>query len=158
MRFASILKLTISIVVCQLAGIVGAVFTTTSVQTWYGTIVRPEFAPPNWIFGPVWTTLFTLMGVAAFLVWKKGLEHKNVRVALRIFALQLVLNTLWSIIFFRFHNLGGALIELIFLWIAILVTIITFYKVSGTAAYLLIPYILWVSFAGYLNYAFYMLN
>ncbi|KND49916.1 MAG: tryptophan-rich sensory protein [Parcubacteria bacterium C7867-002] len=157
-RLSSILKLTLSIVVCQLAGVVGAVFTTSSVQTWYGTLVRPELAPPNWVFGPVWTILFTLMGVAVFLVWKKGIEHGSVRSALRIFALQLVLNTLWSIIFFNFQNVGGALIEIAFLWIAILATIIMFHKVSRIAAYLLVPYILWVSFAAYLNYTFYILN
>ncbi len=157
-KIPTALKLIIAIVVCQLAGIIGSFFTASSIPTWYATIVRPSIAPPNWVFAPVWTTLFALMGIAAFLIWKKGLDRKDVRIALWIFAGQLVLNTLWSIIFFGLQSPGAAFIEIIFLWLAILASMITFCKISRAAAYLLIPYILWVSFAAYLNYAIWMLN
>jgi len=109
--------------------------------------------PPSWVFGPAWATLFALMGISAFLIWRKGLDRRDVKIALGIFMGQLVLNTLWSIIFFGLHNPGAAFIEIIFLWLAIVITIVVFYKVSIPAAYLLLPYILWVSFAGYLNYS-----
>ncbi len=152
------LKLVIAIVVSQLAGIIGSIFTTTEVNGWYTTIAKPSFNPPSWVFGPVWTTLFILMGIAAYLVWKRGLENKAVKIALGVFILQLVLNTFWSIIFFNFQSLGGALIEIGFLWVAILATIILFARISKTAAWLMVPYILWVSFAGFLNYTLYVLN
>ncbi len=152
------LKLIIAIVVSELAGIIGSVFTTPSIAGWYAGIVKPALNPPAWVFGPVWTTLFALMGIAAFLVWKKGLDRRDVKIALGIFIGQLVLNTLWSIIFFGLHSPGGALVEIVFLWLAILATIIAFYKISRPAAWLLVPYILWVSFAGYLNFSIWQLN
>ena len=158
MKISNTLKLIISIVVSQLAGIIGAFFTTPSIASWYATLSKPALNPPAWVFGPVWTTLFALMGIAAFLVWKKGLERRDVKKALGIFIGQLCLNTLWSIIFFGLHNPGMAFIEIIFLWLAILSTIITFAKISKPAAWLLVPYILWVSFAGYLNYSIWILN
>lgn len=151
-------KLIMAIAVSELAGIIGSVFTISSIAGWYAALVKPKLAPPNWIFGPVWTTLFALMGIAAFLVWKKGLDRKDVKVALGIFIAQLILNTLWSIIFFGLHSPGGALIEIVFLWLAILATMITFAKISRPAVWLLVPYILWVSFAGYLNFAIWSLN
>ena len=175
-------KLIIAIVVSELAGIIGSVFTPTpkslvlgfttpSIAGWYAGIVKPALNPPAWVFGPVWTTLFALMGIAAFLVWKKGLDRSDVKIALGIFLGQLALNTLWSIIFFGLHSPGGALIEIAFLWLAILATIIAFAKISPPsssiwttdghgklAALLLVPYILWVSFASYLNYAIWSLN
>ncbi len=152
------LKLIISIVVSELAGIIGAFFTTPSIAGWYVGIVKSPLNPPAWIFAPVWTTLFALMGIAAFLVWKKGLDRRDVKIALGIFLGQLVLNTLWSIIFFGLHSPKGAFIEIIVLWLAILATIIAFKKISKPAAWLLAPYILWVSFAAYLNYSVWMLN
>jgi len=152
------LKLVASIVICQMAGILGAVFTSNSVDTWYSTITRPDIAPPNWIFGPVWTTLFLLMGISLYIVWNKGLQTRESKVAVSVFGLQLVLNTLWSIIFFGLHNPGLAFIEIIFLWISILASIILFYRISKVSAYLLIPYILWVSFAAFLNYNIWILN
>ena len=158
MKLSSFWKLVIAIIVSELAGVVGSVFTTPSIEGWYASLTFPSIAPPNWVFGPVWTTLFALMGIAAFLVWKRGLERKDVKVALGIFIVQLVLNTLWSIIFFGYHSPGGALIEIIILWLAILATIISFYRISKPSAYLLLPYILWVSFAAYLNYLIWMLN
>ncbi len=158
MKINNTFKLIIAIVVSELAGIIGSVFTTPSITGWYAGIVKPAFNPPAWVFGPVWTTLFALMGIAAFLVWKKGLDRRDVKIALGIFLGQLVLNTLWPIIFFGLRSPGGALIEIVFLWLAILATIIAFYKISKPAAWLLVPYILWVSFAGYLNYSIWQLN
>ena len=152
------LKLVIAIVGAELAGIIGAVFTTPAIPTWYAGLIKPELAPPNWIFGPVWTTLFALMGIAAFIIWRKGIDRKDVKIALGIFLGQLVLNTLWSVIFFGFQNPGGAFIEIIFLWLAILATIIAFAKISRVAAWLLVPYIVWVTFAGVLNYFIWILN
>lgn len=152
------LKLFIAIIVSELAGIIGSVFTTSSIDGWYSGIVKPALNPPAWIFGPVWTTLYALMGIAAFLVWKKGWNRRDVKIALAIFLGQLALNTLWSIIFFGLHSPGGAFIEIIFLWLAIATTIVAFAKISKTSAWLLAPYILWVSFASYLNYSIYVLN
>ncbi|KKR21574.1 MAG: TspO and MBR like protein [Parcubacteria group bacterium GW2011_GWE2_39_37] len=156
-------KLIIAIVISELAGIIGSVFTTPSIAGWYAGIVKPALNPPAWVFGPVWTTLFALMGIAAFLVWVSYAEasadkKKVIKVALILFGVQLVLNTLWSIIFFGLHNPGGALIEIVILWLAILATVIAFAKISKPAAWLLLPYILWVSFAMYLNYAIWALN
>ncbi|MHB9139688.1 MAG: TspO/MBR family protein [Victivallaceae bacterium] len=158
MKINNTFKLIIAIIVSELAGIIGSVFTTPSIAGWYSGIVKPALNPPAWVFGPVWTTLFALMGIAAFLVWKKGLDRRDVKIALGIFLGQLVLNTLWSIIFFGLHSPGGALVEIVFLWLAILATIVAFYKISRPAAWLLVPYILWVSFAGYLNYSIWQLN
>lgn len=151
-------KLIITIIICELAGIVGSIFTVSSIPTWYAGIIKPELSPPNWIFGPVWTTLFLLMGISLYLVWEKRSVNKNTSIALGIFAIQLVLNTLWSIIFFGLRSPGGAFVEIIFLWIAILATIIYFSKISRAAAWLLVPYILWVSFAAYLNFSIWILN
>jgi tryptophan-rich sensory protein len=158
MKINNFAKLAAAITVSELAGVVGSVFTAPSIAGWYATIVKPSFNPPAWVFGPVWTTLFALMGIAAFLVWKKGWERKDVKIALGIFLGQLALNTLWSITFFGLHSPGGALIEIVFLWLAILATIIAFFKISKPAAWLLAPYILWVSFAAYLNFCIYALN
>jgi len=158
MKLNDFFKLVIAIVVSELAGVIGSVFTVASIPTWYATLQKPSFSPPNWIFGPVWTTLYFLMGVAAFLVWRQGLGRKEVKTALVIFGGQLVLNVLWSIIFFGLHSPGRAFVEIVALWLTILWTITAFYKIYRPAAYLLIPYILWVSFAAYLNYSIWMLN
>ena len=159
MKINNFFKLVIAIGVSLGAGVIGSFFTAPAVQSgWYIGIVKPALNPPAWVFGPVWTTLFALMGIAAFLVWKKGLDRRDVKIALGIFLGQLVLNTFWSIIFFGLHSPGGALIEIVFLWLAILSTIVAFYKISKPAAWLLVPYILWDSFAMYLNYSIWMLN
>ncbi len=157
-------KLIITIGVSELAGVIGAFFTAPAVQSgWYLELAKPALNPPAWVFGPVWTTLFALMGVSAWLIWKKldsrlrG-NDKRIKIALGIFLGQLVLNTLWSIIFFGLHSPGGALVEIAFLWLAILATIVAFYKISKPAAWLLVPYLAWVSFASYLNYAIWALN
>jgi len=143
-----------SIVICLLAGAIGGLSTNTGPGTWYANIVKPSFNPPNWIFGPVWSTLYIMMGVSLYLAIKKNAG----KTAFTIFGAQLILNTLWSIFFFGFESPGLALICIVALWLSILACIITFYKTSKTAAYLLVPYILWVSFATVLNAAIFILN
>jgi|SRR3989344_5693930 len=157
-RTVHFLKLIFAILVCQLAGVVGSIFTTPAIGGWYATLQKPALAPPNWVFAPVWISLFTLMGIAAFLVWQKGLARVDVKIALGIFLFQLTLNTLWSFLFFGLQNPAAAMIEIVVLWLAILVTIVSFFRISQLAAYLLVPYILWVSFAAYLNYLLWTLN
>lgn len=152
----SIPKLIISIAVPQAVAVIGSLFTRSSVSGWYSKLNKPSFNPPGWIFGPVWTILYLLMGISLYLVWTSG--KKGIKAAIIIFAVQLSLNLLWSILFFGMQKPFAAFIEIILLWIAILVTIIVFYKISPIAAYLLIPYILWVSFAAVLNYNLYALN
>ena len=152
------IKLVLSIVICQCAGIVGALFTRRSIVEWYAFINKPAFNPPNWIFAPVWTILFVLMGIAMFLVWHKGLQMPGVKIALRIFLAQLFLNCLWSIAFFGGRSIGGGLAVIVVLWLAILWTIIRFFAISKAAAMLMIPYIVWVSFAVVLNIALVVLN
>jgi len=147
-------KLVISIVICQLAGLVGVVFTMPALDGWYKNLKKPFFAPPDWVFSPVWVILFLLMGVSLFLVWKKGGNGE----AKIIFSTQLILNILWSAFFFGIKSPGLAFIDLFFLWFAILCTIILFYRIFKLAGLLLIPYILWVSFAGILNFTIWMLN
>lgn len=152
------LRFIVSIIIPQLAGGVGSIFTSSKIPTWYATLQRPALNPPNWVFGPVWTTLFTLMGIAFYIVWTKGLQGKNVRFAVLIFFAQLVLNTFWSIAFFNFQSPLLGFVVIIPLWILILVNIILFYRISKPAGLMLVPYILWVSFASYLNYSIWILN
>lgn len=163
MNSSNISRLVIAVAVSELAGIIGSVFTVDSIPTWYATLVKPSLNPPAWVFGPVWTTLFALMGIAAFLVWSscaKATEDKKkwMRVALSLFGFQLVMNVFWSVIFFGLQSPGGALIEIVFLWFVIIATIIAFARISKPAAWLLMPYIFWVSFAAYLNWSVYVLN
>ena len=154
----NILKLVTAIIVSELAGIIGTIFTVSAIPNWYATLAKPALNPPSWIFGPVWTTLYLLMGIAAFLVWKKGWEHKGVKVALGVFIFQLILNAAWSIIFFGLHSPLWAFVDIVLMWISIVWTMILFYKISKPAMWLLAPYILWVSFAAYLNYSILILN
>jgi tryptophan-rich sensory protein len=155
---SDLLRLAVSIAVCQLAGFVGSFFTRISVGTWYAALKKPSFTPPNWVFSPVWITLFVLMGIAAFLVWNKGLSDQRVKTALGIFVVQLILNVLWSAMFFGLRSPLAGLIEIAALWVAILLTILYFFRISNTAGILLIPYILWVSFAAVLNFSIWKLN
>lgn len=152
------LKLVVSIAVPLIAGFLGSFFTTSSIPNWYAALNKPSFNPPNWLFGPVWTLLFVLMGIALYLVWVKGWEKKIVKIAVSFFSAQMFLNMLWSFLFFYQHQPLYAFIEIIFLWAAILGTIITFYKVDKRTLYLLLPYILWVSFAAFLNLMIVILN
>lgn len=139
-------------------GFLGSIFTAVGVDTWYRFLVKPPIAPPDWIFGPVWSTLYILMGIAAFLVWNKGWKNKTVKIGLTLFLVQLGFNMLWSYLFFALENPLLAFVEIIILWIFILVTMLWFNKNSRTAVYLMLPYILWVSFAAILNLWIVILN
>jgi tryptophan-rich sensory protein len=156
MKKINAVKLTASILLCQLAGIIGSVFTASSVRSWYSTLEKPFFTPPNWLFGPAWITLYLLMGISLYIVWEHARGSKTA--ALSAFAVQLVLNALWSILFFGLRMPLIAFIELAILWLAILSTLILFYRKSATAAYLLIPYLVWVTYAGALNLMIHLLN
>lgn len=173
------IKLVVSIVICQLAGVIGSLFTISALDSWYEGLKKASFNPPGWVFGPAWTILFLLMGYSLYLVWEKGFfvsdgsspkklwnplseklwygSLKEFNVA-AVFAVQLVLNMLWSLLFFGLQSPGLAFSEILMLWFAILYTIMNFYRVSKTAAYLLIPYLLWVSFASVLNFMVWYLN
>jgi len=153
-----ILKLVVSIVVCEGAGGIGAIFTTPAISTWYAGLQKPSFTPPNSVFAPVWLTLYLLMAIAAFLIWRKGLNTKGAKPALILFLVQLVLNVLWSIIFFGLKSPLGGVVLILLLWIAILLAIIRFFKISPPAGGLLIPYIVWVSIAANLNVWVWILN
>lgn len=144
-------KLILSIGLCLGVGIVGSFFTTSSIPTWYATLNKPFFSPPNFIFAPVWTTLYILMGISLYLVWQKGKVPT-------IFWIQLILNFLWSILFFGLKNPVLGFVEIVVLWITIFLTIKNFYPISKWAAYLLIPYLLWVTFASILNLSIVILN
>jgi len=148
-------KLIVSVVVCLLAGAVGSLFTSSSVSTWYATLAKPSFNPPSWLFGPVWTVLYILMGIALYLAWTKRKEANG---EIAVFTAQLALNMLWSALFFGLRNPSWALIEIIILWVMILVTMMKFYAIEKKAGYLLVPYLLWVSFATVLNVAIVILN
>jgi len=158
MKTSDIAKLVAAVGVSLCAGIIGSFFTVSAIPAWYASLVHPALNPPAWVFAPVWTTLYILMGVAAFLVWRRGLGWREIRAALGLFSVQLVLNTLWSVLFFGLHSPGAALIDIVFLWLAIVATMIAFAKISRAAMYLLAPYLLWVSFAMYLNCAIWLLN
>ncbi|MEI6731642.1 MAG: TspO/MBR family protein [archaeon] len=152
-----ILKLALCIIICLAIGGIGSIFTVPSIDSWYSNIVKPTFNPPSWIFAPVWNILFILMGISLYLIIKPGINKKN-KPALTFFVIQLCLNLLWSILFFYLHSPFNAFIDILLLWIAILMTIVTSWKISKAASYLLIPYILWVSFATLLNYYIMILN
>jgi translocator protein len=152
------LELGLIIIICGLAGIIGTFFTIPAIPTWYAALNKPFFNPPSWVFGPVWIMLYALMGISFFIIWKKGLNKKENKIAVSLFSAQLVLNALWSIIFFGLQNILFALIEIIMLWIFLVITIIKFYKIDKRAAYLLVPYVLWVSFATILTFFIFILN
>ena len=153
-----ILKLFFSILICQFAGLIGSFFTFRSIPTWYKNLKKPSFAPPNWIFAPVWVTLYALMGISVFIILRADLSNLSVQLALLIFGVQLALNVLWSFVFFKLRSLRGGFITIVVLWIAIFLTILSFLNISLFAALLLVPYIIWSSFAAVLNYSISMLN
>ena len=159
MQASSVFKLLLSVGATFCAASVGSFFTVSDDgSNWYEALKKPFFTPPDWVFGPVWTILYLMMGIAAFLVWQKGVAKSHVRVALVCFVVQLVFNAAWSVIFFGFHSVVLALFEIVFLWLAILATVVTFWRVHRFAAVLLLPYIAWVSFAAILNAGIYLLN
>lgn len=148
----------IAILVCEGAGIIGSAFTVSAIPTWYATLVKPSFNPPGWVFGPVWTTLYALMGMSLYRIYRLGFHKERVYQALVVFGIQLVLNALWSIIFFGLHSISGALVEIMLLLGFIFATMVRFAKLDRIAAYLLLPYLLWVSFATFLTYSIWELN
>lgn len=181
MKSNNFFKFIISIIVSGLAGIMGSIFTVSAIPNWYAALEKPALNPPSWVFGFVWTILYFLIGISLFLVWKNNWKTKNQILESRrkawnafserlwtgdlkkinviiIFGIQYFLNILWSFVFFGLHLPGLAFFEILALWFAIIWTIVNFYRISKLAAYLLLPYILWVSFAAYLNYVIWILN
>jgi len=152
------MKLFIAILIPVLVGLVSGFFTSSGVQGWYAVANKPWFNPPNWIFAPVWTTLYVLMGIALYFVWKTPADGPIKQTANTLFGIQLTLNFFWSVIFFTLQQPGWALAEIILMWFMILLTILWFGKISSTAAWLMVPYICWVSFATVLNFYIYKLN
>lgn len=151
-------KLIASVIGCELVGILGTPFTASAIPNWYATLNKPVFAPPNWLFGPAWTLLYFLMGVAFYLIWKQGWAKKKTQTARNYFFIQLALNFIWSPIFFGLRAPLPGLVIIIAMLIMIALTIKKFYPLSKPAAYLLIPYLLWVSFATLLNAGIVILN
>jgi tryptophan-rich sensory protein len=159
MKKSSLLvRIILSVLLCLIVGFASSFFTIDAIPNWYANIHKPTFNPPNWLFGPVWTLLYILMGIAAALVWHGVKKNKKVNAALILFLVQLILNACWTMIFFGFHRPLYAFIEIGVLWILILICIILFYLISRPAAYMMIPYLFWVSFAAVLNMAIVALN
>lgn len=158
-----LIKLAVSVSACLLVGFIGSLATFPAIPGWYASLVKPSFSPPNFLFGPVWTILYIMMGISLALIWvrdgkgKKGQAGKKGE-AIAFFIFQLILNSLWSILFFGFKSPGLALIEIVALWFSILLTMVKFFSISKTAGWLLAPYLAWVSFASILNFAIFRLN
>lgn len=150
-------RLLISILIAQGAGFLGSAFTVPNIPTWYAGLAKPALNPPNWIFAPVWTTLFVLMAIAAWIVWERRAQA-GAKLALMAYGAQLALNVLWSYLFFGQQNPGAAFAEIIVLWAMIVLTMVLFWRVNRWAGLLLLPYIAWVSFAAYLNFSIWQLN
>ena len=158
-RYLRPLKLIASLLICLLAGVIGSVFTSSSVDTWYKTLNKPFFNPPDWIFAPVWTVLYIIMGISLFLVWSSSNISSDTKTkSLGSFGIQLFLNILWSVFFFGLKNPLLAFVEIILLWFAIIITVVFFKRISVLATVLLIPYLLWVTFASFLNYSIFIMN
>lgn len=151
-RFVTALVLPLAV------GALGGVATSSSVSTWYPALSKPIWTPPGWLFGPVWTLLYILMGIALWLVWRRGIVDREVGVAVTFFGIQLGLNLLWSFLFFGFRSIGLALVEIIVLWILIMLTMIKFYRLKSAAGWLMLPYLFWVTFAMALNASIWWLN
>ena len=149
--------LAVSMLICFGAAGLGSLLTTPSIGGWYTALLKPSWTPPNWVFGPVWTALYLAMAIAAWLVWRRA-GFAGAKLALALFAAQLILNVCWSAIFFSAHLPGLAFAELVVLWLLILATLVAFWPLSRTAGWLMLPYLLWVAFAGALNYAIWRLN
>lgn len=157
-KMRSPILLIICIAVPLLAGVAGSLATMSAITTWYAGLIKPPLTPPNWLFGPVWTTLYILMGISLYLVVREGTDKQPVRQCVMVFSAQLVVNILWSFAFFGFHSPSYGLVMILTLIVLILATIYFFYRVSRTAAILLVPYIAWVCIATYLNVMILVLN
>ena len=151
-------RLASAILLCELVGGLGSVFAIPSISTWYAGLAKPAFSPPNWVFGPVWILLYLLMGVSLYLVWSRGAGNPRAAPALKAFGLQLSLNLLWSLLFFGLRSTAYGLVDIVFLWVAVLVTLLRFRKISSAASWVLVPYLLWVTFASLLNFYVFVLN
>jgi tryptophan-rich sensory protein len=158
LRAADIVKLVVSFAAVFAAGAIGGLATSPAIPTWYRALHKPAFNPPDWLFGPAWTVLYLLMAVAVFLVWRSGFNAAGVKLALAVFLAQLLLNALWSILFFGLRSPLAGLVDIAALWLAIVATIVLFFRVSTAAGVLLLPYVGWVTFAAILNAAVYRLN
>jgi translocator protein len=157
MNKSQISKLVVSLILPLGVGAIAGIFTAEAIPEWYGSLNQPSFSPPNWVFGPVWTVLYILLGISLFLIWKLD-SGKERNLAIFVFLLQLLLNFGWSFIFFYFKMIGFALFDIILLWMSIVIMLFLFYKIKPMAAYINIPYFLWVTFATLLNSAYYFLN
>jgi len=144
--------------VCLLAGLAGYLLITPDIPGWYAGLHKPAFTPPDWAFSPVWTVLYIAMGIAAYMIWKSDSQKREKANAILLFAIQLVLNVMWVFVFFGMHNIRGGFLVAFGLMVAIALTIVSFAKISGKAALLLVPYILWVIFATALNFSVVLLN
>jgi tryptophan-rich sensory protein len=153
-------KLIISLSLPLLSGFLGSFFTSSEISGWYGTLIKPSFNPPSWIFGPMWTLLYILMGISVYLIWShRSFWHKKeIKMAVCLFWIHLFFNGIWSIIFFRWHQIGLAMFDIMIIWIFIIILIFKFWKINRLASYLLVPYFLWVSFASILNFSIWYLN
>jgi tryptophan-rich sensory protein len=151
-------KLVISLLLPHMAGIAGAFFTIPSVYIWYEGLVKPAFSPPNWIFGPVWFILYTLMGFSVYIIWESVYEYKNAREAVFLFWVHLLFNAMWTVLFFNLKDIALAFFDIMIIWVMIAVLMSRFYKISKTAAYLLVPYFVWVSYASMLNLFIWAMN
>jgi tryptophan-rich sensory protein len=154
----SAIPFVVGILVCEAVGVVAAVATQASVQTWYPTLAKPFFTPPDWLFAPVWIVLYAMMGVAAAFVWRLGTGERGVQVALAVFVAQLVLNAAWSLVFFGARSITGGLVVIAVLWLALAATAWLFFGLRPLAGWLLVPYLAWVSYALALNAALWRLN
>lgn len=152
-----IFQLLFFLAITFLAAFIGSYFTTPNIESWYKTLNKPTFAPPNWLFAPVWTILYLLMAISAFLIYQQK-DNPQTKYALKFYFFQLILNSFWSIIFFGLRSPQFAFFEIIILWIFIFLTLLKFYKIHKTAGLLLFPYLLWVSFASVLNLFIWLLN
>ncbi len=158
MKLAIFIKLVICLGLTFSAAFLGSLFTRNAISDWYAPLNKPFFTPPDWLFGPVWTVLYLLMALSAFLVWQKGLDNSAVKIALALYLVQLILNALWTPLFFGLKMPLVAFIEILILWVAIVLTIIASARVSMPAGLLLLPYIVWTSFAAVLNCSLWLLN
>lgn len=157
MKRTDIIKMVTAVTLTVVLGAVGGLVTSPEIPGWYAALNKPSFNPPNWLFGPVWTILYILMGFSYYLIWKQPASPERNK-ALFIFIMQFILNFCWSFIFFGMHETGWALVEMLLLWLVIITTIFSFAKLSKRAAWLLVPYMAWVSFAMILNTAIWRLN
>lgn len=148
----------LAVLICEGVGVGAGLATQSSVETWYPTLDKPAFTPPSWLFSPVWITLYALMGIAVWLVGRQGWNRPQVRLAIGLFVVQLVLNGLWSAVFFGARSIGGGLLVIVLLWLALAVTTRRFFTVRRAAGWLLVPYLLWVTYAGALNVALWWMN